>query len=129
MTLDTPTLQLIAYSSLTYASIIVAATLLLLSYRQNFGWQPLIVVTSFGGGNESIHLEYEVWNRRKYPVTVIMQELIFSSLHFDGREVGYPDDSGWSMQEQQGQEQSFFGEEHTVIEPNKHQRFSLMRLT
>jgi hypothetical protein len=39
---DTPTLQLIAYVSLTLSTVFVAATSLIIAYRQNFGWKPIL---------------------------------------------------------------------------------------
>jgi hypothetical protein len=71
---DTPTLQLIAYIALTLASVTVAATSGFMAYRQNFGWKPVIFIMRVGGsggaGGYSASLQFEFWNRQKYPVDI-----------------------------------------------------------
>ena len=71
---DTQTLQLIAYVSLTLSSVIVASTSLFIAYRQNFGWKPIVFLSSYGGGGGrygyTVTIEFEFWNRKKYPVTM-----------------------------------------------------------
>ena len=70
--------QFIAYSCLTVTSVIVAIVSLRFSYRQNFGWPPLLLVSTHGmqsefgkGKDESIMFAtvfFEIWNRRTYPI-------------------------------------------------------------
>jgi hypothetical protein len=70
----TATLQLVAYVSLMLSSVVVALTSLFIAYRQNFGWKPIVFLSSFGGGGGrygyTVTIEFEFWNRKKYPVTV-----------------------------------------------------------
>lgn len=79
--------QLIAYICLTITSVIVATVSLRFSYRQNFGWAPLMIVSTHGhesefgpGKDESIiraTVEFEVWNRRTYPIILEGAEIRF----------------------------------------------------
>jgi len=82
-----PAMQFIAYSVLTIASVIVAATQLFLAYRQNFGWKPLLLVTNHAltSGTPTreyygLKLDMEIWNRRKYPVVVRRLYIEFSRI-------------------------------------------------
>jgi hypothetical protein len=88
---DVPTLQLIAYSALTCASVIVASVSGLLAFRQSIGWKPIVFPTSHGFGRlnddepdglSKATLEFEVWNRRKYPIIVIGAQVDFETLDF-----------------------------------------------
>jgi hypothetical protein len=45
---DIPILQLVAYSSLTCASVLVASVSAMFGYRQNFGWKPILFHTGLG---------------------------------------------------------------------------------
>jgi hypothetical protein len=82
-----PLAQLIAYTCLTVTSVIVAIVSLRFSYRQNFGWPPLLLVSTHGmeqefgdGKDESVTravVEFEVWNRRTYPVVLEGVEVHF----------------------------------------------------
>jgi hypothetical protein len=81
-----PVLQLIAYTSLTIASITVAGVSAFFAYRQNFGWSPVILILYRGierdsdDSNEVVYLEFEFWNRRKYPVAVDGIEITFGKM-------------------------------------------------
>jgi hypothetical protein len=48
--MEAPILQLVAYTCLTGASVVVATVSALFGYRQNFGWSPIVLVTSHGLG-------------------------------------------------------------------------------
>jgi hypothetical protein len=96
MIADTPTLQLIAYSSLTLASVVVSVTSLVIGFRQNFGWKPILLYT---GRDEmpyvkeilTLHTRFEVWNRRKYPINVRSAKITFAEgcLVYGHREYNY----------------------------------------
>ena len=68
--------QLIAYVSLTIASLTVALTSAVIGYWQIFGWQPTVFVTGIGvsriagGSAHMAKVTFEVWNRRKYPIAI-----------------------------------------------------------
>lgn len=74
--------------ALTAMSTIVAGVALLVSYRQNVGWKPVVLVTGTAlGGSASerrytMTLQLEFWNRRKYPLA-----LRFLSARIDGVEL------------------------------------------
>jgi hypothetical protein len=85
-----PIFQLIAYVMLTLASITVAALSAFLAYRNNFGWKPLAIVTSHGltgtGGSNTwdATLQFEIWNRRKYPISIRQIRVALKNLPFRG---------------------------------------------
>jgi hypothetical protein len=73
-------LEAISSVALTGMSTVVAGVALVFSYRQNVGWEPVLLVSASGlsgiGGQRryKIILTLEFWNRRKYPVA--LRELI-----------------------------------------------------
>jgi hypothetical protein len=122
---DVPALQLIAYSSLTGASIIVASVSVFLAFRQNFGWRPIVMPTSYGGGgsNSEIEIEFEVWNRRKYPIMVLAQELTFKTLTFVKENRALTDEELGTEWTRNGR--TFQLSKKILLDPNSHHRFSL----
>lgn len=80
LSLNVPLAQLSAYTTLTLTSIIVATVSLRFSYRQNFGWRPLLIVSTHGmespfGPDADPDkvlavVEFEVWNRHTYPLII-----------------------------------------------------------
>jgi hypothetical protein len=98
--MDTPLLQLVAYISLTVASITVATVSAIFGYRQNYGWRPLALVTGHGlhgiGGSRIYRaiLTVEFWNRRKYPIAVNSASVKFATMEF--KYEASPDAQGWS---------------------------------
>lgn len=72
-----PLLQVGTNAALTVVAIIIAATSLYVTYRNNFGWKPIVLITEIGikgigGEHKSFEatLGFEIWNRRKYPLTI-----------------------------------------------------------
>jgi hypothetical protein len=68
-------MQWIASTALTVASLIVAVVALRFSYRSNHGWAPIIYIirqglSHMGNGEEKLTIQFEVWNRRKYPIVI-----------------------------------------------------------
>jgi hypothetical protein len=130
---DVPTLQLIAYSALTCASVIVAAVSLILGYRQNFGWPPIVLVTShiqMGSHHPpdevyEFTLEFEVWNRRKYPVSVFVQDLTFRNVNFVRSEVRMPSDYAHTWD---GGPEFFSNWKGVLLEPNGHAQFEFVHM-
>lgn len=67
-------LQIVTNATLTIVGICVAVASVIVAYRNNFGWKPIVLITRWqrspyktsGGGS----IRLEVWNRQKYPVTV-----------------------------------------------------------
>jgi hypothetical protein len=104
---DVPTLQLIAYSALTCASVFVASVSAIMGYHQNFGWKPFILLKSHGYGGpfdrgkdppgvRKLTLEFEVWNRRKYPIVLLGAQIDFEKLDFVHTDFGsIPPDELW----------------------------------
>jgi hypothetical protein len=69
--------QLAASVSLTLASMIVSVVAVVFTYRNNFGWPPIVLITSIGlsnipaeHGKYKAHVSLEIWNRRKYPIVI-----------------------------------------------------------
>ncbi len=70
-------LQLVSSASLTLMGLTVSIVAATFTYRNNFGWRPLALVTSIGlssgdgeRGTYNALVDVEVWNRRKYPLIV-----------------------------------------------------------
>jgi hypothetical protein len=82
-------LQLVSSSVLALTTAIIAGTALSLNYRQNYGWKPVVLVGNLSNSwdwpdmdderwakephaedRRQFSIEFEVWNRRKYPVSV-----------------------------------------------------------
>ncbi len=83
--------QFIAYVTLTLTGITVAIVSLRYSFRQNFGWEPLLLVTGHGlrgGGSLTLDeayaatLSFEFWNRRTYPLAIRSISVEFSDFEF-----------------------------------------------
>ena len=78
-------MQLAASSFLAAAGFFVAVAALVVGYRNNFGWKPLVLnkVWGFGDVDEAnenlvwLTCSFEVWNRRKYPVVIRDMEIRF----------------------------------------------------
>lgn len=79
---DLEMMQWISSTALTAASVVVSAAALTIAYRKNRGWKPVLVVTGrnqndtqnanrYTGG-----FDFEVWNRRPYPINVYYAELV-----------------------------------------------------
>jgi hypothetical protein len=61
-----------------------------LGYRNNFGWKPGIIIMESGLGAElahpnhrSVSFEIQVWNRRRYPISLLHCLMKLSDLHID----------------------------------------------
>jgi hypothetical protein len=119
---STPTLQLIAYVSLTLASVIVAVTSLFMAYRQNFGWKPILFITSVGGGRGShgysVTMEFEFWNRKKYPINITFVSIDYSQSRI-ARGGNPPLTDGWGVHG----EHRIFNQDRITIKPTEHKYF------
>jgi hypothetical protein len=91
-----PIVQLIAYVTLTLASIIIGAVSAFIAYRSNFSWKPLVLVTSHGfrgkGGSQLVDasIEYEIWNRQRYPILIRSMDVHFKSISIRAGDVEHP---------------------------------------
>src|SRR5438270_14013939 len=96
MNLAVPIVQLIAYVMLTLASISVATVSAFIAYRSNFGWKPLVLVTSYGfqgtGGSKQVAatVQFEFWNRRKYPISIRYMTVALSTVKLRPHDVDPP---------------------------------------
>jgi len=121
--METPILQLVAYTCLTAASVIVAIVSALFGYRQNFGWSPIVLVTSHGIGAGGEHkdrfdalLDFEFWNRRKYPVQVAGVKVTIDTVEFIYEPAMH--ERGWSRVGD-----SFYSHPKARLEPGAHEGF------
>jgi hypothetical protein len=129
--MEIPTLQLIASVLTAVASVIVAIVSLRFTYRQNYGWRPIVLVTSHGlsgvGGEQNRHLavlKFEIWNRRKYPIVVRAIYIHFRDLVIQDDRPGDSRldlSSGWRVH----RERTAFQSEPFSIEPTTHKAFEL----
>lgn len=105
--MDIAIIQVIAYTTLTAASLTVAVVSLFLAYWQHVGWMPLILIVEshikladIDGDKPPqyyfIALNFEVWNRRKYPIAI--RDIRMDSTSFRFRRVIKDEkfEEGWS---------------------------------
>lgn len=128
MDMELAVVQLIAYVTLTLGSVIVAIVSLTFAYRQNFGWRPLALVPSHGlsGGMVEGHygatLQFEVWNRRKYPVAIRYCDVAFSVLTFESASgSGDGPEPEWGVWERG----KLHSREELVLGPNEHKEYNV----
>jgi hypothetical protein len=120
--MEVAAVQLIAYTSLTIASITVAVTTAFIGYRQLYGWRPTVIVTGVAcnfvevGKAEAI-TTFEVWNRRKYPIAISGG----SSVAFGEVMVGDTMDGDWQNWRNT---MCYYGEK-IRLEPLTHQEFQI----
>lgn len=84
---DLAAMQWVTSTALTLTSVTIALVAVTFGYRQNFGWKPVILVLGHGasGGPSQAddylaHIDFEVWNRRKYPIAIHFVEIKFGNL-------------------------------------------------
>lgn len=117
-------MQLIAYVSLTLASVVIASVSLFLGYRQNFGWKPIVLVVGSGlkGSPDypehyAMTLSLEVWNRHKYPIVVRGLDATFSELRFEEGLKNYDYPAGFYLAGSLGRISSH---NHTRLDPSSY---------
>ncbi len=105
-----PLLQLIASSIFAASSAVVAILAYRMTRANTLGLQPIIIVQNWdhecydheGISASLITFHMEVWNRRKYPITIRDVTIIPDSFRFDeaaGRDFYPPEDSLGSISE------------------------------
>jgi hypothetical protein len=127
MTAALPIVQLIAYVTLTLASIIVGVVSALFAYRNNFGWKPLALVVGHsleGMGGSTIWdapLKFEIWNRRKYPIVVRSIVVEFSNLPLRPETFHTSPTDAWFRQGK-----SFHSRGTTTLSPSTQREFTVV---
>lgn len=79
---------------LSLAALLVASLSAFWSFRNHFGWAPYVMGKNFwltkglGGKSalENLVVEFEIWNRRKYPISVRGIKIKFDQLILKGVE-------------------------------------------
>ena len=68
-------------------SLVISTVAVIFTFRNNFGWGPLILVTSIGlsgvaDGKKQYDalVSFEIWNRRKYPIALRSITVTFDRL-------------------------------------------------
>ena len=125
---ETPIIQLIAYVSLTLASVIVASVSLFFAFRQNFGWKPILLITGHGWAGRGEYpdhyfatIDFEFWNRRKYPIVIRGTKVFFKDIKLEEPHPGYRHPEGWSIY--QSRVAIFDG--YIRLEPHSHHEVKL----
>ena len=81
--------QVGALASITFglSSAAVAWLAFRMTWRNNFGWKPTILLVTYGfrggTGQNEMFCKFEIWNRRKYPVVVREVQVIFGATLLD----------------------------------------------
>src|SRR5262249_22871031 len=114
-----PTMQWVASTALTLASITVATVAAIFSYRQNYGWKPiLLVLTHSFFGHDVAWVDFEFWNRRKYPLVVHGVEIKFGNVVLDQPPPTEGKAGDWSTWHN-----TLCQREHVRLEPASHHLF------
>lgn len=98
-----PVAQFVAYVTLTLTGLVVAFTSLRFTYRQNYGWSPIFMVTAHGlksagtGKPPRATFQLEFWNRRTYPLVVRHCKVNLGVLGIDPFAITQVDEDGWSF--------------------------------
>ena len=124
---DVATAQLISSAALTAMSLTVGIVAAIFTYRNNFGWKPIGLVTGIGlsgiGGNTknfNAHVKFEIWNRRKYPIVVRYINAEFECLDLDRSDKADPN-AKWHMYRN-----SMILHEEQTIAPQSHEKHEVL---
>jgi len=125
---DTAVLQLVAYTALTLASVSIAGAAVAFAYRHNFGWKPLVLITDYSvaphedaSGFDVRTVQFEFWNRQKYPVVVRSLWVSFEGVELieDVRGYHYPEE--WTVAKHKISRYRMA----VPLEPNQHRVFTV----
>lgn len=110
-------LQITVSTLLSLAGFFVGTVALFLSYRNNFGWAPIVWPHKRWDGSDGRDVwagaEFEIWNRRKYPIVVWVVEIDFGNATVTEAAVRrMPDGDKW----QRGPKANLLGRLDQVIE-------------
>lgn len=85
-----PLAQVVATTMLGIGTFFVAIVAAYINYRNNFGWAPRLLTFESGLGaavshpkHRSFSFEVQVWNRRKYPISLLHCTMTLSDLRMD----------------------------------------------
>jgi hypothetical protein len=120
---DVVVVQVAAYITLTAASLVVATVSLFLAYWQHVGWAPLLLMVRNGlrtakeesADHYTAQVQFEIWNRRRYPLIIRRIDVMFTALKFGERLKGYPYDSAWNIRGNGG-----YWRQEIALAPNSH---------
>jgi len=127
--MDTAFLQLIASSVFALAGAIIAATAATVSYRNNFGWRPVVLFLRYewGGDREfpgyiPIEVKFEFWNRQKYPLAIREIKVFLGDVELASgeNEIGVSPD--WAIIQK---DVLFFKSSEQGLEANRHIAFKV----
>jgi hypothetical protein len=126
--LDANSRQIGAVGSIVFglSSAAVAWFAFRLNYRNNFGWRPLLLVIAWGiryAEPSALTCNFELWNRRKYPVMVRRVLVKLGEAKVDG-EVSV--EQGGAGIWQTTDDGRMYCTEPFSIEPGKHLAFNLV---
>lgn len=93
-------LQIGVSTLLSLAGFFVGAVALFVSYRNNFGWEPVVWAHKRWDGSDGSDVwagaEFEIWNRRKYSIVVRVVEIDFGNATVTNAAVRrMPDGNKW----------------------------------
>lgn len=122
--------QFIAYLAFTVASVSVAFASLLFSYRQHFGWSPILLVSGHGIGAITVNnssksyafLDFEFWNRHSYPIVIGYIEVHFRGLPNDDAKAKELNDTTFWTNAGKG---NFHNRERKVVKNGEQLRYAL----
>ena len=107
------------------SNFVVTAVALIIGYRTNFGWKPVVLVTQQVVRDESdftlgtqLAISFEVWNRWKYPIVLRWLIIRFRNEKAQFDNVG----TGWSWHDNGF---SLWRDDSTRLEPNSFLKFDV----
>lgn len=122
--------ELVANASLTFAGVVVGVGALFVTYRNNFGWSPIVLITGHGMGMQGdmpehyeIVVMFEIWNRRKYPIVVRHVTLSFDFLEMETGVENFEYDKDWHSSAGAGYKTRMHFSKTLRLEPTSHREF------
>jgi hypothetical protein len=81
-----------------FGSLVVSLLAINVTYRNNFGWKPLVLLIWYGKasqlGKHVLRCRFEIWNRRKYPLVVREIQVSFGPTRLENEDGFMP--NHWS---------------------------------
>jgi len=108
------------------AASFIAVLAYRISLRENLGWRPIVVLSgySLGGGNQKTEMgvEFQVWNRRRYPIVVRDIVVSYRLARFQTVDDGFdPASDAWTVRTPQ----SIGKDVRVAIAPGKSKHFEM----
>lgn len=109
------------------AAVVIAWAAYLISVKENYGWEPIAVLLRYslgveGDGQTFMTADFQVWNRRRYPIVVYDVVLTYRLARFEKIQDGDdPTSEDWSVRS----DRSLGRVSQELIDPGKSKVFNM----